>query len=140
MNILSNQGILINIEGQSIKVYFECILILGDNLGLSTICGFSESFRAKRFCRICSATESESQTMIIEDPNLVRTVKSYANDILKNKFAETGVKEQCVFNKINKCHICKNITVDVMHDLSEGIVVYTIGGVLQTLVEKKCRH
>lgn len=137
LNNLSNEGILISIEGQSLKVFFECILILGDNLGLNTICGFSESFKAKRFCRICSATESESQTMTIEDPNLVRTVKSYNNDILKNKFPETGLKEQCVFNKVHKFHICENISVDVMHDLSEGIAAYTVGGVLEALIKTK---
>ena len=52
LNFLSTEGINVHINGQDQRICFECVLILGDNLGLNCICGFSESFVAKSFCRI----------------------------------------------------------------------------------------
>ena len=75
--------------------------------------------------------------MTIEDINLIRSVESYKKDILKDKFAATGLKERCAFNALNKFHICENVTLDVMHDFSEGVALYTISKVLQSLIKEK---
>lgn len=68
---------------------------------------------------------------------LLRTVQSYTLDVLQNNYSNTGIKEECIFNKINNFHICENIIVDVMHDLSEGVAAYTIGKILQALITAK---
>ena len=137
LNILSEKGIKINIDGEEQTIYFDCGLVLGDNLGLNTICGFSESFSAHRYCRVCSATKDQCQSMTIEYPSLVRTVQSYELDISRAQFKETGLKERCIFNELHNFHISENISLDVMHDLSEGIASYTIGKILQTLIGEK---
>ena len=93
LNILFKEGLVVTVDGYSKKVYFECVLILGDNLGLNGTCGFSESFNATRYCRICSATSEQCGQMFVENEKLVRTVQSYENDLLKNDFATTGIKE-----------------------------------------------
>lgn len=36
----------------------------------------------------------------------------------------TGIKEPCIFNEINSYHVTSNYTVDVMHDVLEGICHY----------------
>lgn len=79
--MLSRKGITINIDGQIVIVYFECVLVVGDNLGLNCMCGFSQSFTANRYSRICSATYNQAQEMIVENKSLVRTAKS-DNDAL----------------------------------------------------------
>ena len=137
LNALSNDRITINANGKIETVFFECVLVLGDNLGLNCICGYSEGFKAKYFCIVCSVTNERSQSMAIEDIKLIRSVKSYEKDILKDKFAETGLKQRCAFNALNKFHICENVTLHVLHDFSERVAVYTVSKVLQTLIKEK---
>lgn len=59
LNILSKNGIQIVIDNKPIIIYFDLILVAGDNLGLNGICGFVENFSAHRFCRFCTATSDE---------------------------------------------------------------------------------
>lgn len=134
-NVLSDEGIIVTVNGQDRIVYFECVLVLGDNLGLNCICGFSESFTANRFCRFCSATIAQCQELAVEDETLVRTINTYESDVLKNDLYGTGIKERCVFNNIKKFHIAENKCVDVDHDVGEGIAAYTISKVVESLVK-----
>ena len=134
-NVLSDEGITVNINGQDQIIYFECVLVLGDNLGLNCICGFSESFTANRFCRFCSATIAQCGELAVEDDTLLRTIDEL--DVLKNDVYETGIKEKCIFNSIKNFHITENMCVDVTHDLCEGIGAYTIEKVLESLIQTK---
>ena len=136
-NVLSEEGITVNINGQDQIVYFECVLVLRDNLGLNCICGFSESFTANLFCRFCSATIAQCGELRVEDETLLRTIDTYELDILKNDVYETGIKEKCIFNNIKNLHITENMCVDVTHDLCEGIGAYTIEKVLESLIPTK---
>lgn len=52
INFLSNEGIEVNVDGIMKRIYFQCVLILGDNLGINVICGFSESFSANHYLSI----------------------------------------------------------------------------------------
>ncbi|XP_051173978.1 uncharacterized protein LOC127289825 [Leptopilina boulardi] len=137
LNILSDEGIIINVEGTDKKIYFQCIQILGDNLGLNKICGFSESFIANRFCRICTATKEQCQKLLEEDEHLLRDVKSYEKVVAEEKFADSGLKEKCIFNDIKNFHICENISVDVMHDILEGVASYTIAKVIHEIISSE---
>ena len=58
-------------------------------------------------------------------------------DVIKNEFSTTGIKEKCIFNDISNFHVSENDSVDIMHDLSEGIAAYVIGKVLQVLLSDK---
>lgn len=53
LNFLETDGITININNTEHQVFFSLGLILGDNLGMHSILGFSESFMAKFPCRFC---------------------------------------------------------------------------------------
>lgn len=53
LNYLSRQGIELDVPGFTGKIYFELGLILGDILGIHSICGFMESFSANFPCRTC---------------------------------------------------------------------------------------
>lgn len=138
LNDLTENGLDINVDGQHVRVYFDFSLVLGDNLGLNSVCGFSKSFSANYYCRICSASKAECFEMIRENETLVRTVESYEQVLLSGADpAETGIYENCVFNNVTNFHICENMSVDVMHDVFEGICSYTLSKVLQSLIEQK---
>lgn len=100
-----------------------------DNLGANSSTGFVESFTGTHFCRFCTASKKETETMTEEDPSKLRTIYDYEHhlDIIfestKVNFKETiGVKRKCELNRLKYFHILRNKSVDVMHDLNEGAI------------------
>ena len=102
---MATKGIHIVVNGEKRTIYFECVLVVGDNLALNELCGFSGSFIANQYCRICSATKTECQKMIVEDNSRIRTVSSYDSDVSRNNYMVTGIKSECLFNGVGKFHI-----------------------------------
>ncbi|XP_031788720.1 uncharacterized protein LOC103317579 [Nasonia vitripennis] len=90
---LREEGIEIQICNKKIKVYFITSLILGDNLGLNSMLGFTSSFTKTMWCRICYASPDKIHFMTNEDERLLRTVESYKNDVKKLCVSESGVNE-----------------------------------------------
>lgn len=133
MNKLYTDGITINYQGVSIKIYFKCMLLLGDNLGINSMTGFVESFTATRYCRICTATSTECKHMIEIKESQLRTTTNYFKDLSKNCIS-TGIKERCAFNNLFDFHVVKNTSVDIMHDLFEGVFVYSLAKILTGLI------
>lgn len=136
LNNLSRNGITVNVGGQNVQVYFQCVAVSGDNAGLNTTCGFSESFSAKYWCRICTASSDECKELVEEMSSLVRTVESYETE-LKNGCKNSSIKENCVFNQIDNFHIAENMSLDFMHDVSEGVAVYTVRNIIDALIKDK---
>lgn len=126
---LEENGIEIGTESR-LKVHLT--LPCSDNLGANTILGFSESFSATYFCRLCEHTKTECKQLVQIDSAKMRTVQSYERqiqtletnahhvDLKKNK----GVQKQCLFNKLKSYFVLWNVTMDVMHDINEGVVPF----------------
>lgn len=119
-----------------LKFFFELILPAGDNKGLNKTCGFVGSFSANHFCRICYASKEECQTMVREVSSKLRKKDNYELDLKKNQ-SVSGIKERCVFNQIVNFHIYENYSVDVFHDLWEGVAKCTVRNVLETLIKSE---
>ena len=49
-------------------------------------------------------------------------------DLEKTPF-ETGIKEKCIFNAIKGYHNIENCSVDLMHDVYEGVCNYTMADI-----------
>jgi len=118
-------------------MYIVVGLILGDNLGLNSILGFIKSFRAKRFCRACRRNNIEMKRDICEHPNLLRNRASYENDIKAQDVLETGIKSDCLFNELKTFHVTENFYFDLMHDVLEGVCVYSVCQTLTALIKGK---
>ncbi|KAL7307601.1 hypothetical protein TKK_0000289 [Trichogramma kaykai] len=130
LNELRETGILVEIDNVVFTFKFQTVLITGDNLGLNSICGMVESFRAIHFCRICTADSYQCSTLTTEDKSLLRTRESYKEELLKANTVETSLKEGCVFNQLNGFHI---VTL-LFHDILEGVCIYVIRSVLYELI------
>lgn len=130
---LHEHGIDINVNSKTVPVYFTVILILGDNLGLNSILGFNESFNAQYFCRICKTSREESKVQSVEDICTLRTVKNYEESC---KNLDFGIKSQCVFNVLPAYHVTENISLDLMHDMLEGVLRYDMAYILSSLIKK----
>ena len=72
---------------------------MGDNSGINRIFGFVESLKANYFCGICKATSKTSSEMRVEDESKLRTPCNYDEDAQEADDSQSGIQEQCVFNK-----------------------------------------
>ncbi|KYN02053.1 hypothetical protein ALC62_07169 [Cyphomyrmex costatus] len=108
-----------------------------DNLGLHSILGFVESFNANYPCRICKAKKVLIQQMSSEDISLLRNEENYAADIAIENPSETGIRHRAIWYKLDNFYLFKQVAVDVMHDILEGIVRYVMTFVINSLLKKK---
>ncbi|XP_066597068.1 uncharacterized protein [Prorops nasuta] len=108
LSVPETNGVTINVNGQVKTVYFVLAAFIGDNLGLNELFGLSTSFNANYCCRICSAS-----SYILDLENL-----------------SNGIVQECILNELKNFHITENITVDIMHDMMEGICRYELGEIL----------
>lgn len=139
LKYLESVGIMINIEGKEVRIYFQVALILGDNLGLHTLFGYSESFRANHPCRFCLIHYNELSDHFSEDNVILRDEVNYRQhvDNIKSNgsLPSYNVVEECVFHALkNTFHVTKNLSVDVMHDVFEGIAKYDLALILNHYV------
>lgn len=74
-------------------MYFSLCLLLGDNLGIRSICGLSEGFNANYPCRMCKHHRNEIVSLTALDNNKLRTIKNYTADVLLQDVTLTGIKE-----------------------------------------------
>ncbi|KAJ1525813.1 hypothetical protein ONE63_009016 [Megalurothrips usitatus] len=129
---LETEGISLTITGLSTyKIYFVVAFVLGDNKGLNGVCGFVEGFSAYHYCRICNVHRDQAKQMFVEDPALLRTPENYAAAVELQDPQETGVKEECIFNRLPSFETPTDICVDQFHDLTEGVAHYTMLSVLK---------
>lgn len=135
INYLEKEGIQIKTKSGPFQIYFGLGLVLGDNLGVNTILEFSKSFSANYFCRFCKAHKSITQSMTTEDSTLMRTNENYDNDVLQSDFRQTGIYQKSILNNITNFHVTKNYSVDIMHDLFEGVCHYNICHIINYYIE-----
>lgn len=135
--LLEKEGIRLKIDGETVHVYFVLGLILGDNLGIHEILGLTKSFVANFTCRFCKVHRNDLHVMCTERDSLLRTEIEYQQDVRMNNVSETGIKSSCVFSYIPSFKVTNNISVDIMHDLYEGVCHYNLAQILNYLVFDK---
>ena len=74
--------------------------ITGDNLFLSGILGYVESFTASHPCRHCCTNRSDFHQTLVEHNALVRDTSSYDAAVEAGCVTETGIKDDCAFNEL----------------------------------------
>lgn len=115
---------------------FVLRLIIGDNLGLNKILGFSTSFNSNFYCRDCKREKKSMDTDTIEITEDLRTIIQYENDVKVNNVHQTGIIESSIFNQIPSYHIIDNHSFDIMHDLFKGIRSYNMCHIIRYCIGK----
>ena len=77
---LENNGLLLHTREGQFQVYFILGAIVGDNLGLNSLLGFTKSFKSSYPCRICKMDQSEIQSTCKEIPSKFRNEINYDAD------------------------------------------------------------
>ncbi|KAJ8677962.1 hypothetical protein QAD02_013749 [Eretmocerus hayati] len=127
---LSREGIKLVVNSVEYIVYFECALVVGDNLGVNAACGLVENFVNTCCCIICIANSEEMKTMIFEQVSLLRTKENHALDVL---YLTNGIKEDCIFHQL-RFRLGENNSFDLMHTIIEGTGKDVIERVLTAIV------
>lgn len=115
-----------------------------DNLGGNALFGFSGGFNANYYCRICTSKRADCQKMIKENSRTLRTKDEYQQvvskiqpNVIVNLTETKGVKSSCPLNSLANFHILTNVTVDLMHDVFEGVIGFLLEQVFHHCVETK---
>lgn len=134
IKLLFTEGISVCVNGKTLRVYFIVLGILGDNLGLNSLLGFTTCFVAQYYCRFCTAEKYKTHSSCEENKALIRTVETYCNDLISKT---RGIKESCVFNDMPYFHSTINWTCDIMHDFFLGICRYDMARIINSCIKKK---
>lgn len=118
---LENTGVTVTHKGNELIVYFKLGFMTGDNLGLSEILNLVESPSANYYCRVCTRPRNERETDCKEYEDALRSITMYEDHLKIDDVSKTGIKEDCILNRIPSFHVALNVYFDVMHDVPEGI-------------------
>lgn len=136
LKYLAEEGIQLQIDNNNIQVYFVLASVLGDNLGVNNLLEFA-SFNCNSFCRFCKRTKSETQKDTIEIPESLRNRENYETGLEINDFRTTGIHCRSILNTVPYYHVVRNMSVDAMHDVMEGICRYDMAKIILHFIEFK---
>lgn len=133
---LESHGIMI--EGRQL---FGTITALShDNLAANMMHGMVQSFSATYYCRICVADKTSAHTMCVENINLLRTSEQYethCNAISVSSSVVYGIKERSCLNDLQYFKLNNGMSVDIMHDVLEGVGQLELKLFIKFLTENK---
>jgi len=128
---LETNGIILEIDGQEKKVYIVLCVTVGDNLAQHELLGYNTSFNAIYSCRFCKAPKCsirKDTTIKIEN---IRNELNYQED-LQN--LQHGVIKECLLSELNHFQVTQNYSVDIMHDIFEGVARYDVALFLKYII------
>lgn len=137
LNDLAKNGIELTVDGSTTRVYLKLALIIGDNLALHSTLGFVESFSANFPCRFRKVGKIKSKYLSSDARDSWRDRTNYATDLCLNNTSLTGIKKECIWNRVVGFHATENYSVDIMHDLLEGVCKSETGLLLKYLIATK---
>lgn len=113
-----------------------------DNLGANIVLGFVASFSGSHYCRHCMQSKQQCQETVEEQNSSLRTKENYNEhwQIIQNSekvdYKQTkGMKMHCKLNDIMDFHILDNPSVDIMHDLAEGVVPFFLEKIFSNAIK-----
>ncbi|XP_074097689.1 uncharacterized protein LOC141526555 [Cotesia typhae] len=126
LTFLESTGINISTPRGPQQIYFAFAGVIGDNLAVHSILGFTGSFNSKHPCRFCSIDRNDINSMFHESDCLIRTNESYDKDLKINNVNVTGVCGPSILHDIKSAQTIELLTVDVMHDILEEAKLFTL--------------
>lgn len=104
-----------------------------DNLGANVLFGFAQSFSAEYYCRFCECTKTETKEIVDENVAKRRSEGSYSEQIQRleanselNLKETRGIRKNCSFNRLHNFHVMNNLSIDIMHDIFEGVIPFSL--------------
>ncbi|KAK9736427.1 hypothetical protein QE152_g12491 [Popillia japonica] len=135
VKILETHGIII--PGLSDCVFATIISLSHDNLAANCLHGMVECFQANHYCRFCLNHKSELQTMCSAKSAVLRNGTNYEEHSLVASETNPiyGIKRRSLLNDLQYFKLCESLSVDIMHDILEGVVPLEIKLLIVDLVK-----
>ena len=133
LKVLEVDGVDVNTSVYSGKLRAALAQVVGDNLGVYGVLGFTESFSANYACRHCKVHKTVLRTRCVADRDLERNEQNYEEDVALNSLPDTGIKES-ILNELQAFHVTNNDAPDIMHDLLEGVCAWELKLVIRELI------
>lgn len=111
--------------------------VVGDNLGIHSLFGFTQSFTANFVCRKCRVQRVVMRRQTKSNDLLLRTVENYSEDLLADNLPKPSVRNSCLLNELESFHVVTNNAPDIMHDVLEGVGSLQLKLVLQNLIDNE---
>lgn len=137
LKYLEDNGLNIRTSEGEKNVRFVLGLVLGDNLGLNCLLDMSKSFSANYYCRFCKDPKSILQICCEENTSSLRNEENYFRDLKLCDVTQSGIHKDCIFNTIRSFHVTTNFSVDLMHDIFEGICHYGLCASIMYFINTK---
>jgi len=141
LKVLETEGIEVPSHGH---VHGSIVQVTGDNLGIHCLFGFVESFSARYCCRFCITEKGDFQTVFSEDdPRVILRTKHMHSQHCESMQSNPttphvyGVKNVCLLNSLQYFNTTDNFSVDIMHDILEGVAQFELKLLLQYYVQTK---
>ena len=137
-NILSlREGIIITVNQCQYKIFFQLVLVAGNNKRLNEILGFSKSCGSGKHCQACSAGIDQRNTLYKERSDLIRMTDSYTRDLKINDSSETGIEEACIYNNVDGFEVWDSLSHDLLHNDIDGRIAYALLRINKCLICKQ---
>lgn len=140
ISVLENIGV--NIGDVTLKG--SLVWLSADNLGANVSQGFCEGFNCRYYCRFCEYNIDECAVMTTENSSKIRTIEKYnahlktAQLMKKVDYKKTrGIKRSCKLNELTYFHMLENLSVDILHDVYEGAMLFTLRESFRFIIETK---
>lgn len=131
---LENDGVNIIVGGKLNLVKPVLGLVVGDNLALHELLGFTLSFSANYCCITCKIRKDDLHTQGEEDVTLFRNEENYLRDLALQDVSQTGITKPCAFSRVPSFRVWENFTADFMHDMLEGTFHYDLAHIFHYLI------
>lgn len=84
IRVLENSDVEIEVNGETQKLCGTLSVLTADNLAIQTLCGYVDSFSARKLCQFCLIDKEEIQSVFDEDHVVKRTRENYEHDVLES--------------------------------------------------------
>lgn len=137
---------ILELEGLSVsflpyKLKGTLVALSHDNLGGNTLFRMVESFNANHFCRVCLTHKNDVQFVLNEKhPRCQLRNRAFYDSIPDEIIPPNtyfGIKEKSCLNNLSYFHLGDVISVDIMHDILEGVAQYEIKLILNYVINEK---
>lgn len=123
LDILETDGIIVEFKDNQHILKGTIFSFSHDNLAANFICGLNESFNARYYCRICLTPSDECRTLTND---LTVIYRNYNDNQIHLATKIYGTKTDCPLNELKYFNTFDSPSIDVMHDILEGIGPYEL--------------
>lgn len=123
LKILESEGIIVQYKEALINLKGTIYSLSHDNLSANSLYGLHESFSSNYFCRFCRTHRKDINKSLIFEEKILRNKNDYDLYVVSREF---GLQKNCALNNLQYFNTFESNSVDIMHDLLEGVGQYEL--------------